>query len=44
LGAVPEANSFVIYFKNNFLKNAAILYKKWIFKPEKYVVRNPFKE
>lgn len=44
LGAKPIDNSYLIYVQNPILKFLANLYKKYFFKPESYVLRNPFKD
>lgn len=43
VGAVPVPNSFLVFVRNPLLKFLANYYLKHFYKPEKYIIRNPFK-
>lgn len=43
LGAEPVENSMVIMSRNPLIRQTLRLYKRYMFKPETYVLRHPFK-
>lgn len=43
LGAEPVENSMVIMSRNPLIRQTLRLYKRYMFKPETYVIRHPFK-